>query len=349
MKNKKIKIFLGAYLNYINAQNLNCLALAKYLDSNKYDIYALKINVTKDVKIKDVKTNAVLFKCFKPLKISTTLAIIFGIITCQIIYLPKHKIVHSFLIVFANLLGKKVFTTIENNMCDTDKESMLLSFGGEIKLKNHFRFTRNIFGITKFIINNATCGVQLNNNPLYLGVDIDLYKFNQKVNLKNIVFIGNLKKRKRVDEFIRISNYFNNINFYIIGSGEDLFSLKKKAGQNVHFLGQLNHDKLSQKIQKMDLLFLPSKSEGFPKVILEVAACGIPSMVYSDYGADEWIIHMYNGFIIENFEDAVNNIKKLQTDNILLQKTSQGAFEMAKRFDWKIIIKEWDKVINNLK
>ena len=44
MKNKKIKIFLGAYLNYVNAQNLNCLAIAKYLDSDKYDIYALKIN-----------------------------------------------------------------------------------------------------------------------------------------------------------------------------------------------------------------------------------------------------------------------------------------------------------------
>ena len=99
----------------------------------------------------------------------------------------------------------------------------------------------------------------------------------------------------------------------------------------------------------MDLLFLPSKSEGFPKVILEVAACGIPSMVYSDYGANEWMKHMQDGFIIENFDDAIKNIKKLQVDNILIQKTSKGAFEMAKRFDWKIIIKQWDEVIRNLK
>ena len=89
-------------------------------------------------------------------------------------------------------------------MCETDKESIFLLV--EKKIKNHFRFTKNIFGITKFIINNATCGVRLNNNP-YLGVDIDLYQFNQ-AKLENIVFIGSLKKRKRVDEFIRISAFF---------------------------------------------------------------------------------------------------------------------------------------------
>ena len=344
MKNKKIKIFLGAYLNYVNAQNLNCFALAKYLDSKKYDIYALKIN-----KFKDVKTKAVLLNCFMPLKITTTISIIYAIIICHIIYLPKHKIVHPWLIVFANLLGRKVFTTIENNMCDIDKESMLQSFGGEKKLKNHFRFTRNIFGITKFIIKNATCGVRLNNYPLYLGVDINMYNFRQRDQLKNIVFIGNLKKRKRVDEFIKLATYFKDINFFVIGSGSDLLLLTDKAHQNVHFLGQLSHEEISQKVEKMDLLFLPSKSEGFPKVILEVAACGIPSMVYSDYGAKEWMKHMQDGFIIENFDDAIKNIKKLQVDSILIQKTSKGAFEMAKRFDWKIIIKQWDEVIRNLK
>ena len=40
MRRKK-KVFLGAFLNYINAQNLNCLALAKYLDKEKFEVYAL--------------------------------------------------------------------------------------------------------------------------------------------------------------------------------------------------------------------------------------------------------------------------------------------------------------------
>ena len=33
---KKVKIFLGGYINYTNAQNLNCRALAIYLDKDKF-------------------------------------------------------------------------------------------------------------------------------------------------------------------------------------------------------------------------------------------------------------------------------------------------------------------------
>ena len=37
MKTKKIKVFLGGYVNCTNAQNLNCRALAKYLDKDKFE------------------------------------------------------------------------------------------------------------------------------------------------------------------------------------------------------------------------------------------------------------------------------------------------------------------------
>ena len=39
---KKCKIFLGAFINNSNAQNLNCLTLAKYLDKDKLDSYDFK-------------------------------------------------------------------------------------------------------------------------------------------------------------------------------------------------------------------------------------------------------------------------------------------------------------------
>ena len=39
MKTKKIKVFLGGYVNCTNAQNLNCRALAKYLDKDEAEYY----------------------------------------------------------------------------------------------------------------------------------------------------------------------------------------------------------------------------------------------------------------------------------------------------------------------
>ena len=39
----RVKLFLGAYVNSTNAQNLNCLALAKHLDKSQFDITVLSL------------------------------------------------------------------------------------------------------------------------------------------------------------------------------------------------------------------------------------------------------------------------------------------------------------------
>ncbi len=42
---KKIKVFLGGYVNFTNAQNLNCRALAKYLNKDKFECAAMFLSV----------------------------------------------------------------------------------------------------------------------------------------------------------------------------------------------------------------------------------------------------------------------------------------------------------------
>lgn len=41
MNQKKIRLFLGGYVNFLNAQNINCRALSKHLDKTKFDIITL--------------------------------------------------------------------------------------------------------------------------------------------------------------------------------------------------------------------------------------------------------------------------------------------------------------------
>jgi glycosyltransferase involved in cell wall biosynthesis len=99
----------------------------------------------------------------------------------------------------------------------------------------------------------------------------------------------------------------------------------------------------------MDLHFLPSRSEGFPKVVLETASSSIPSILYDDYGADSWINHSENGFVVSNFEEVKNTIDNLIKNPEILIRNSENVLELAEKFDWKIIIKSWEKVIDNLK
>ena len=98
----------------------------------------------------------------------------------------------------------------------------------------------------------------------------------------------------------------------------------------------------------MDLHILPSRSEGFPKVILETAAAGIPSVLYSDYGASEWITLGENGYVVNNLSDMITIIESLHSDRNQLQKLSAGAINLAIGFDWKKKINYWEKAIEEI-
>jgi len=236
---KKSKIFLGGYLNYTNAQNLNCLALAKYLDKNKFEIYSLTCHFGKnDIGVKALDDSVNLFYCSKPFLITKYLGYIWGVLKCNIAYLPKHSDTSIWILRFARLLGKKIFTTIEINMCDRSKDNKIDSLGGPDKMKKYFNLIPNIYGITKFLIRESKCGVQLNNTPLYLGVDENSFKLSSINSLLNIVFIGNLIKRKNLDEVLDLALHFRALTFHIIGDGSLRDELEERASGNVIFHGK---------------------------------------------------------------------------------------------------------------
>ena len=340
----KIRIFLGAYVNNINAQNINCLSLAKYLDKNKFEVYSLALYNAGKVNV-DVK----LFRCFYPFRFSKIIGFLWGIINCDIAYYPKHVSTPKWVLIITNLLGKKMFTTIESNMCDLSKEkSLIKAFGGEKKLVNHFKYFSNIFPITKYILDTASCGVKLANRTLCLGVEKDNFSAEIKKELKNIVFVGSLIREKNIKVFCSLSKIFPNLNFHIIGIGPLMKELKDTSSPNVIFHGLLRRDQLSIALGKMDLHILLSRCEGFPKVILETASAGIPSIVYGDYGAEEWITNNENGFVLSRKEEVAEKILELIKDPILLISNSKEAVKLAHRFDWKTIINDWQEVINDL-
>jgi glycosyltransferase involved in cell wall biosynthesis len=184
--------------------------------------------------------------------------------------------------------------------------------------------------------------------PLFLGVNVNQFTSKIAQEVRSIVFVGGLIKRKRVGEFVQLAQLFPQINFLIIGNGPEKNKLEKEASSNVTFHGVLRHTEMSTLFHQSDLMFLPAKSEGFPKVILEAASAGIPSIVYNTYGASDWMKHKENGFIVNDFNEVKGVVNALISDAELLKVTSENAMELAKGFDWKNIIKDWEKVIVNL-
>jgi glycosyltransferase involved in cell wall biosynthesis len=67
----------------------------------------------------------------------------------------------------------------------------------------------------------------------------------------------------------------------VVGDGSAVSMLKRKAaelgiGEKVAFHGKVNHAEVIRILQNAHLFCFPTQSEGFPKVVLEALACGLP-------------------------------------------------------------------------
>ena len=144
----KIKVFLGGYVNTTNAQNLNCLALAKHLDKEKFEVYTLKLysGNLKDPSIKGVH----LFKCFYPHKLSKYLGYLWGIYKCDIAFLPKGEI-NAWNQFWLKLLNRKSFSTVEGILDEKNMASRIMSAGSYSKVVKSFKVFDRLFSITKFL------------------------------------------------------------------------------------------------------------------------------------------------------------------------------------------------------
>jgi len=340
---KKIKVFLGGYINYTNAQNLNCRAIAKHLNKDKFEVYALKVHFG-DNKKYTLKS----FNCFKPFYITQHFGFLWGIIHCDVAYLPKHIDTPVWVLKLAKWLKKPIFTTIEGNVTDLSKPNLIGLFRSQQKMKNHFAYFDAVFGITQQLTNSTHQVIKMRETPLFLGVDLNNFSHHNKEKLSSIVFVGGLIKRKRVYEFIGLAKLYPNIQFKIIGEGPEQQSFQNNPPANVTFLGKLNHKEMDVIFPSSDLLFLPSKSEGFPKVILEAASAGVPSVVYDSYGASDWMDNKKNGFVVSTFKQVEELVNELLENPTLLHEVSSNTQELAHRFDWKNIINDWENVIIDL-
>ena len=102
--NGRVKLFIGAYINSTNAQNLNCLALAKYLDKSKFNITTLSLYSSPSISIDNVHV----FRCIWPHRIFVYWAYFWNILKADVVYLPKAELL-GFSTFLCQLFGKKVF------------------------------------------------------------------------------------------------------------------------------------------------------------------------------------------------------------------------------------------------
>jgi len=97
---------------------------------------------------------------------------------------------------------------------------------------------------------------------------------------------------KRIDLAIEALSSLNK-RLLIIGNGHERLSLKRNAGGNIEFLGNVNDLEVADYMQRCTALIFPGE-EDFGIVPLEAQACGKPVIAFGRGGAAETIVGFQN-------------------------------------------------------
>lgn len=175
-------------------------------------------------------------------------------------------------------------------------------------------------------------------------------------NEKIILYVGRLEPVKGVRYLIQAMGILKdrgirNVKLLIVGEGSErkyLEELVKKLRleDSVVFVGKVPHKEIPAYMGLADVFVLPSLSEGFPVVILEAMAMGLPIIASRVRGLPEIIKEGENGFLVEprNPRDIAEKINILLTNDDLRANMFRNNKEKAKEYSWENIIKKLERV-----
>ena len=134
----------------------------------------------------------------------------------------------------------------------------------------------------------------------------------------DFIYCGRITGVKNLDKLIcvfkqYVEQYDINSKLIIVGDGENLNRIKEmidklELKKNITLTGFVNRKELIKYYYQSKVLLLLSKSEGFPTVVLEALACGLPCIAINKGSVSEVIINGYNGYVFDRIEGEENSI-----------------------------------------
>jgi len=362
----KIKLFLLIPTLTIGGSERFMLSLASNINYEKFDVTLVLINnvggfsdyQNDNIKIIDLKTPYVRKSIFKIIKL---------------LYKHKPDVVLSTLAHLNMMLAIfKIFFPRETKFIG--RESSFVSVRNK---KNKYTYLYNI--MYKFIYVNLDLIIaqsesmkqdlcinyKMNSNKIStINNFVDMDRINQmsdskkklfKRNKFNLIAVGRLEKVKGYERLIHVAKKLGpGFHITIIGDGSERRSLLNLIQEldledKVTLLGfKTNPYKY---MRQSDCLILTSSYEGFPNVLLEANACGIPIMAFNcPGGVAEIINENVNGFLIEHgnvikMSEKLNEIKNFKFDNKLIKEYIKNKYSKNKIIESyeTIIIKSMEK------
>ncbi len=172
---------------------------------------------------------------------------------------------------------------------------------------------------------------------VYHGIPLDLYKRGEGQG-KYLAFLGRISPEKRVDRAIEIAKRVNmkiRIAAKIDNVDREYMETKIRPlldDQLVDFVGEFNREEKEKFLgDAYALLFPIDWPEPFGLVMIESMACGTPVIAYRAGSVPEVVDSGVTGFIVENIDEAVRALEKVQNlDRKLCRQVFEQRFSSAR-------------------
>ena len=197
------------------------------------------------------------------------------------------------------------------------------------------------------------------------GVNLNKFKFSNIPKGSPIILMASrIIKDKGVFEYIEAIRILKKKNFngkfFLIGNidndnpsaiSNSLIRLWKKKKMIIYLKHQQN---IIKYIKKSSIVVLPSYREGFPKILMEAAACGRPVITTNVPGCKDAIVNQVTGYLIpvkksKPLADLIFNLSKKR--NTLKKMGIDARIHAEKNFDVNNVVSKhlsiYKKILNN--
>ena len=176
------------------------------------------------------------------------------------------------------------------------------------------------------------------------GIDTDFYKPMAKSPSPTILWVGRVKRYKRVDHvllaFSLIEKQLPEAKLIIVGTGDYEESIKKLARKlklkNVFFSGFVDENEKVMLMASSWVIVSSSFVEGWGMTITEAAACGTPAVAYDVAGLRDSVSNNETGLLVSdgNVKALAESLLRVLQDEQLRVKLGNNALERTKQFSW---------------
>lgn len=173
------------------------------------------------------------------------------------------------------------------------------------------------------------------------------------VSAKRVIAVGRLDYQKGFDrlinawKLIQLSGRFNEWRLDIFGQGEwkDMLNRMIHEGDIADTASIHNPTKeIGNEYAKSSMLVMSSNYEGFPMVMIEAMACGLPVVSYDfKCGPKDIIDEGSNGLLVRegDIDGLASAMMKLMSDEQLRQRMSENAKKVVETYSEENVMRQW--------